>query len=90
MFCICFLYVGSLNCASFVAGIIEAVLNGCNFVSTSLNFFKQWMHLGTPSVYSHSDLLAPSGKIQFIKDVLSNNLVSCSEEYNVRGLTCSR
>merc|ERR1711893_25363 len=22
---------GSLNCASFVAGIIEAVLNGCNF-----------------------------------------------------------
>lgn len=26
-------YSGTLNCASYVAGIIEAVLNGCNFVS---------------------------------------------------------
>ena len=26
---------GSLDCASFVAGITEAVLNGCNFVSIS-------------------------------------------------------
>ena len=24
---------GSLNCAAFMAGIIEAVLNGCSFVS---------------------------------------------------------
>jgi len=28
-----FFVLGSLNCAAFVAGIIEAVLNGANFVS---------------------------------------------------------
>ena len=33
---ICF--IGGLNCASFEAGIIEAVLNGCNFVSI-LHFY---------------------------------------------------
>ena len=30
------IFVGSLNCAAFMAGIIEAFLNGTQFVSTSL------------------------------------------------------
>ena len=36
------IFAGNLNCAAFVAGIIEAVLNGCNFVSTTafLGYFN--------------------------------------------------
>jgi hypothetical protein len=33
---------GSLNCAAFTAGIIEAVLNGANFVSTLSIHMRQF------------------------------------------------
>lgn len=43
---------GSLNCASFVAGIVEAVLHGCNFVSSRVSsiyirfqLFESWIPL---------------------------------------------
>ena len=35
-----YFFAGSLNCSAFVAGIIEAVLNGCNFVSISICLFS--------------------------------------------------
>jgi len=31
--------MGNLNCAMFIAGIIEAVLNGCGFVSNTAEKF---------------------------------------------------
>ncbi|RMX52361.1 hypothetical protein pdam_00014393, partial [Pocillopora damicornis] len=31
LFFISYFFTGSLNCASFIAGIVEAVLHGCNF-----------------------------------------------------------
>ena len=45
-------WTGSLNCASFVAGIVEAVLHGCNFVSIRVSsiyirfqLFERWIRL---------------------------------------------
>ena len=38
---------GSLNCAAFIAGIVEAVLHGCNFVSSPLfsqDFYQKFSH----------------------------------------------
>ena len=35
LFYVFLFFSGSLNCAAFMAGIVEAVLNGCNFVSMS-------------------------------------------------------
>ena len=32
LFYVFLFFSGSLNCAAFMAGIVEAVLNGCNFV----------------------------------------------------------
>ena len=53
-----FFIAGSLNCAAFTAGIIEAVLNGANFVSEHVH--EKTNNLGfqpgrtQTRLYSHS------------------------------------